>query len=154
MPFETSRPSTSQLGEKLSLGRRAKVMVIGKFGWLPPLLDKTIAEVSQPTSGPRLALGSSLSHGRTSQMPPAKVGSVAHSTGAANYRSYRSATVAGSIRGKIAEYPFLHSVHIRKTGCLPIMETVWDKIIAKLSNCLLSTPSCSQSTSGRLGVNP
>jgi hypothetical protein len=75
--------------------------------------------------------------GRTGQTPPAKVGSEARPSGAAYHGSYRSAAVAGSIRGKVAEYPFLLSVHVGKTERQPLPESVWDKITAKLSKCIL-----------------
>jgi hypothetical protein len=63
MPFSTSRPSTSWLGKKPSLRRRAKVMVVGEWGQSPPLLAKTAAKVSQPTGGPLITLGSNPSQG-------------------------------------------------------------------------------------------
>jgi hypothetical protein len=70
-------------------------------------------------------------------MPLAKVRSEARPTGAANYESYRSAAVAGSIWGKVTKYPFLLSVHVGKTKHQPLPENVWDKITAKLSKCIL-----------------
>jgi hypothetical protein len=45
--------------------------------------------------------------------------------------------VVGSIWGKIPKYPFLLVVHVKKTEHQPLPETVWDKITAKLSKCIL-----------------
>jgi hypothetical protein len=74
----------------------------------------------------------------TGQTPPAKVRSKACPTRAANYGSYRSAAVAGSIWGKVTKYPFLLSIYLWKTEHQPLPESVWDKITAKLSKCILN----------------
>jgi hypothetical protein len=95
---------------------------------------------SRPSATPRRRPSTSgtiwTSTGRAS-LPPTKGGSKARPTGATNYGSYRLASVAGSIQLKVAEYPFLLSVHVGKTKHQALLETVWDKITAKLSKCIL-----------------
>jgi hypothetical protein len=73
-------------------------LLLGKLRWLPPLLAKAVAKVSQTTGGGIEGVGHSLPWEATGDMEvrgtrkdgqttPAKVGSKACTIGAANYGS-------------------------------------------------------------------